>query len=82
MSLLFTDPSMVDHEELGQLTSGKLWAVYISEAEKYDKALAAGWKSYMEGLPRDCSSLCLTAVGSTKGVFKIFLVWDVFKNYL
>ncbi|KAJ6495527.1 hypothetical protein DFH09DRAFT_1376533 [Mycena vulgaris] len=28
----------------------KLWAVYISEAEKYDKALVEGWKSDMEGL--------------------------------
>jgi Family of unknown function (DUF6535) len=30
--------------------SAKLWAVYISEAEKYDKALVEGWKSDMEGL--------------------------------
>ncbi|KAJ7432156.1 hypothetical protein FB451DRAFT_958158, partial [Mycena latifolia] len=27
----------------------KLWGVYISEAEKYDKALVEGWKSDMEG---------------------------------
>ncbi|KAJ6542338.1 hypothetical protein DFH09DRAFT_928836, partial [Mycena vulgaris] len=26
------------------------WTVYISEAEKYDKALVEGWKSDMEGL--------------------------------
>ncbi|KAJ7785295.1 hypothetical protein DFH07DRAFT_726715, partial [Mycena maculata] len=28
----------------------KLWAVYISEAEKYDKSLAESWKSDMEGM--------------------------------
>jgi hypothetical protein len=28
----------------------KLWTVYISEAEKYDKALVEGWKPDMEGL--------------------------------
>jgi len=59
MSLLFTDPSIVDREELGQLASAKLWAVYISEAEKYDKALVEGWKSDMEGLlifVRECTA--------------------------
>jgi hypothetical protein len=58
-SLLFTDPSIVDHEELGQLASAKLWAVYISEAEKYDKVLVEGWKSDMEGLlifVRECTA--------------------------
>ncbi|KAJ7665629.1 hypothetical protein B0H14DRAFT_2425022, partial [Mycena olivaceomarginata] len=33
-----------------ELASAKLWAVYISEAEKYDRALVEGWKSDMEGL--------------------------------
>ncbi|KAJ7899738.1 hypothetical protein B0H13DRAFT_1477895, partial [Mycena leptocephala] len=33
-----------------ELAGAKLWAVYISEAEKYDKALVEGWKSDMEGL--------------------------------
>ncbi|KAJ7908454.1 hypothetical protein B0H13DRAFT_1617493 [Mycena leptocephala] len=28
----------------------RLWGVYISEAEKYDKVLVEGWKSDMEGL--------------------------------
>ena len=32
------------------LASAKLWAVYISEAEKYDKALVESWKSDMDGL--------------------------------
>ncbi|KAJ6527156.1 hypothetical protein B0H19DRAFT_899754, partial [Mycena capillaripes] len=26
------------------------WAVYVSEAEKYDKALVESWKSDMDGL--------------------------------
>ncbi|KAJ7932894.1 hypothetical protein B0H13DRAFT_2512744 [Mycena leptocephala] len=33
-----------------ELAGAKLWAVYISEAEKYDKALLEGWKSDMQGL--------------------------------
>ncbi|KAJ7637987.1 hypothetical protein DFH06DRAFT_1002001, partial [Mycena polygramma] len=28
----------------------KLWAVYLKEAEKYDKGLVESWKSDMEGL--------------------------------
>ena len=28
----------------------KMWAVYVSEAEKYDKALVKSWKSDMEGM--------------------------------
>ncbi|KAJ6471327.1 hypothetical protein C8R45DRAFT_416616 [Mycena sanguinolenta] len=27
-----------------------MWAVYVSEAEKYDKSLVESWKSDMEGL--------------------------------
>ncbi|KAJ7055770.1 hypothetical protein C8F01DRAFT_1234283 [Mycena amicta] len=30
--------------------ASKMWAVYIGEAEKYDKALVDSWKSDMEGL--------------------------------
>ncbi|KAJ7648960.1 hypothetical protein DFH06DRAFT_1095091 [Mycena polygramma] len=30
--------------------AAKLWSVYISEAEKYDKTLVEGWKSDMDGL--------------------------------
>ncbi|KAJ7096163.1 hypothetical protein C8R44DRAFT_379908 [Mycena epipterygia] len=37
----------VNHDELA---ATKLWAVYISEAEKYDKALVEGWKSDMDAL--------------------------------
>ncbi|KAJ7132557.1 hypothetical protein C8R44DRAFT_664932, partial [Mycena epipterygia] len=36
-----------DREEF---SGAKLWAVYISEAENYDKALVDSWKSDMEGL--------------------------------
>ncbi|KAJ7786945.1 hypothetical protein B0H14DRAFT_2186080, partial [Mycena olivaceomarginata] len=28
----------------------KLWSVYVSEAEKYDKALVESWRSDMDGL--------------------------------
>ncbi|KAJ7776670.1 hypothetical protein B0H14DRAFT_2286519, partial [Mycena olivaceomarginata] len=28
----------------------KLWAVYVSEAEKYDKGLVESWKNDMEGM--------------------------------
>jgi hypothetical protein len=33
-----------------EAAAAKLWAVYVSEAEKYDKALVETWKSDMEGL--------------------------------
>ncbi|KAJ7505890.1 hypothetical protein B0H11DRAFT_2334904, partial [Mycena galericulata] len=33
-----------------EAAAAKLWAVYISEAEKYDKALVESWKSNMEGM--------------------------------
>ncbi|KAJ7431171.1 hypothetical protein B0H11DRAFT_2386321 [Mycena galericulata] len=33
-----------------ELAGVKLWSVYISEAEKYDKALVERWKSDMEGM--------------------------------
>lgn len=32
------------------MPSAKLWSVYISEAEKYDKGLVESWKSAMEGM--------------------------------
>ncbi|KAJ7708055.1 hypothetical protein B0H17DRAFT_1273706 [Mycena rosella] len=38
-----TDPSE-------DAAAAKLWAVYVSEAEKYDKALVESWKSDMEGM--------------------------------
>ncbi|KAJ6550797.1 hypothetical protein DFH09DRAFT_988655 [Mycena vulgaris] len=33
-----------------ELGSTKLWAVYISEAEKYDKALVESWRNDMSGM--------------------------------
>ncbi|KAF7350266.1 hypothetical protein MVEN_01330500 [Mycena venus] len=42
-----------DHRamDLGnEAATAKLWAVYISEAEKYDKSLVESWKSDMEGM--------------------------------
>ncbi|KAJ7613606.1 hypothetical protein DFH06DRAFT_1063800, partial [Mycena polygramma] len=33
-----------------EAAAAKLWAVYVSEAEKYDRALVESWKSDMEGL--------------------------------
>ncbi|KAJ6537791.1 hypothetical protein B0H19DRAFT_1003529 [Mycena capillaripes] len=39
-----------DRADKDEWAATKLWAVYISEAEKYDKALVEGWKSDMDGL--------------------------------
>ncbi|KAJ7664022.1 hypothetical protein DFH06DRAFT_1042280 [Mycena polygramma] len=33
-----------------EAAAAKLWAVYVSEAEKYDRGLVESWKSDMEGL--------------------------------
>jgi hypothetical protein len=33
-----------------EAAAAKLWAVYVSEADKYDKALVESWKSDMDGL--------------------------------
>jgi hypothetical protein len=33
-----------------EAAAAKLWTVYISEAEKYDKSLVESWKSDMEGM--------------------------------
>jgi hypothetical protein len=33
-----------------EAAAAKLWAVYVSEAEKYDRALVESWKSCMEGI--------------------------------
>ncbi|KAF8190574.1 hypothetical protein K438DRAFT_2018507, partial [Mycena galopus ATCC 62051] len=33
-----------------EAAAAKLWTVYVSEAEKYDKSLVESWKSDMEGL--------------------------------
>ncbi|KAJ7438056.1 hypothetical protein FB451DRAFT_1416495 [Mycena latifolia] len=41
--------SIVDNPS-EEAAAAKLWAVYILEAEKYDKALVESWKSDMEGM--------------------------------
>jgi hypothetical protein len=33
-----------------EAAASKLWAIYISEAERYDKSLVESWKSDMEGM--------------------------------
>ncbi|KAJ7776817.1 hypothetical protein DFH07DRAFT_766518 [Mycena maculata] len=33
-----------------EAAAAKLWAVYVSEAEKYDKSLVKSWRSDMEGM--------------------------------
>lgn len=43
----------------------KLWSVYISEAEKYDKSLMESWKSDMEGMLIFVSHLGGTRVEAT-----------------
>ncbi|KAJ7917642.1 hypothetical protein B0H13DRAFT_1710187, partial [Mycena leptocephala] len=39
-----------DRKYRDESAAAKLWAVYISEAEKYDKALVESWRSDMDGL--------------------------------
>ncbi len=34
----------------GSDSSGKVWSVYLSEAERQDKALAENWKGDTEGI--------------------------------
>ncbi|KAK7013702.1 hypothetical protein R3P38DRAFT_2720430 [Favolaschia claudopus] len=45
------DASLSSAPDYSHDTAGtKIWSVYVSEAEKYDKALVDSWKSDMEGL--------------------------------
>jgi hypothetical protein len=40
--------------------AANLWAVYVAEAERYDKGLVESWKSDMEGMlifVRNCPCL-------------------------
>ncbi|KAJ7278828.1 hypothetical protein C8J57DRAFT_1304640 [Mycena rebaudengoi] len=39
-----------DHDPSHEAATAKLWTVYISEAEKYDKGLVASWRSDMDGM--------------------------------
>ncbi|KAJ7809992.1 hypothetical protein B0H14DRAFT_3480921 [Mycena olivaceomarginata] len=45
-----TGKARVHVDASDEAAAAKMWAVYISEAEKYDKALVESWKSDMEGL--------------------------------
>ncbi|KAJ7927743.1 hypothetical protein B0H13DRAFT_2265401 [Mycena leptocephala] len=45
-SRIETERANPEHEA----AAAKLWAVYVSEAEKYDKALVESWKSDMQGM--------------------------------
>ncbi|KAJ6488753.1 hypothetical protein C8R45DRAFT_247247 [Mycena sanguinolenta] len=43
-------PPLKEQADRDELAGAKLWSFYVSEAEKYDKALVAGWRSDMDGL--------------------------------
>jgi hypothetical protein len=40
---------MVTDNPAHEAAAAKLWAVYVSEAEKYDRGLVESWRSDMEG---------------------------------
>jgi hypothetical protein len=40
----------VTDSSAAEAPAAKLWAVYVSEAEKYDRSLVESWKSDMEGM--------------------------------
>ncbi|KAJ7855857.1 hypothetical protein B0H13DRAFT_1591714, partial [Mycena leptocephala] len=41
---------MVTDNPAHEAAAAKLWAVYVSEAEKYDRGLVESWRSDMEGM--------------------------------
>ncbi|KAJ7152503.1 hypothetical protein C8R46DRAFT_913155, partial [Mycena filopes] len=41
---------LTDSNPENEHAAAKLWAVYVSEAEKYDKSLVESWKSDMKGM--------------------------------
>ncbi|KAJ7105628.1 hypothetical protein C8R44DRAFT_330014 [Mycena epipterygia] len=43
-------PTAVAIDPDDEAAATKIWAVYVGEAEKYDKALVESWKSDMEGI--------------------------------
>ncbi|KAJ7278795.1 hypothetical protein C8J57DRAFT_1502637 [Mycena rebaudengoi] len=47
---VLTNPQAESPDDTDEAAAAKLWAVYISEAEKYDKALVESWKSDMGGM--------------------------------
>ncbi|KAJ6533533.1 hypothetical protein B0H19DRAFT_1004731, partial [Mycena capillaripes] len=38
------------HSDSDEAAGAKIWSVYISEAEKYDRALVNRWRGDMEGI--------------------------------
>ncbi|KAJ6544710.1 hypothetical protein B0H10DRAFT_1970095 [Mycena sp. CBHHK59/15] len=62
--LVFLQPQYAPlHTTTNEAAATKLWTVYVSEAEKYDKALLESWKKFRsDWTGRPVSSLlCLTA---------------------
>lgn len=53
-----------------EAAAAKMWAVYISEAEKYDKALVESWKSDMEGLLIFVSRFAVSITSSRLKVYR------------
>ncbi|KAJ7748965.1 hypothetical protein B0H16DRAFT_1420516 [Mycena metata] len=45
-----SEAKVLGHEPGDDGGAAKLWAVYVSEAEKYDKSLVESWKNDMEGM--------------------------------
>ncbi|KAJ7888069.1 hypothetical protein B0H14DRAFT_2694098 [Mycena olivaceomarginata] len=49
------DTHDINHDD--EAAAAKLWAVYVSEADKYDRGLVESWKSDMEGAAHICTKL-------------------------
>ncbi|KAJ7438075.1 hypothetical protein FB451DRAFT_1304686 [Mycena latifolia] len=68
-----------------EAAAAKLWAVYVSEAEKYDKALVESWKSDMEGMlifVRTCISIHHRSVTYIQaGLFSASLTAFLIESY-
>ncbi|KAJ7114247.1 hypothetical protein C8R44DRAFT_795356 [Mycena epipterygia] len=44
------EPKAAVDDPGGEAAAAKIWAVYVSEAEKYHKGLVESWQSDMEGM--------------------------------
>ncbi|KAF7326732.1 hypothetical protein MVEN_02592100 [Mycena venus] len=65
-----------DLDDDAEAAAARLWAVYVSEAEKYDKALVESWKSDMDGL------LIFTLDAQSKaGLFSASLTAFIIESY-
>ncbi|KAJ6605482.1 hypothetical protein DFH09DRAFT_967247, partial [Mycena vulgaris] len=45
-----TESHLNETDDRAEVAGAKLWSIYVSEAEKYDKGLVESWKADMEGL--------------------------------